>query len=127
MLFALPGCASLFSTGSYDVRFETSPPGAHVTVLDVRGSTIASRRSPFVLRGVGSGVGYFGGNRLTILCALDGFEPEVLKLDTRLDAWYFGNILFGGLGFVLVDPWTGAMYEFEREEVFVDLRPSVSF
>lgn len=37
-------------------------------------------------------------------------------MEFKIDGWYFGNILLGGLfGMLIVDPATGAMYKLETE------------
>lgn len=43
-----------------------------------------------------------------------------------MDGWYFGNILFGGLiGFLIVDPATGAMYTLKPDTLNVHLVSNV--
>ena len=44
-------------------------------------------------------------------------------LESEVDSWYFGNILFGGLiGMLIIDPATGAMWKLP-ENVSTDLSP----
>jgi hypothetical protein len=43
----------------------------------------------------------------------------------KLDGWYIGNIVFGGLiGMLIVDPATGAMWKIENEHISENLQPS---
>lgn len=42
----------------------------------------------------------------------EGYNTAALPLRTSVDGWYWGNFLFGGLiGFLIVDPVTGAMFK----------------
>jgi hypothetical protein len=39
-------------------------------------------------------------------------------VDSRINGWYVGNIVFGGLiGWLIVDPLTGAMWALDAEHV----------
>jgi hypothetical protein len=39
-------------------------------------------------------------------------------VDSRINGWYVGNIVFGGLiGWLIVDPLTGAMWTLNTEHV----------
>ncbi len=41
-----------------------------------------------------------------------GYGDQVVVVRGKLDGWYFGNILFGGLiGMLIVDPITGKMWK----------------
>ena len=42
----------------------------------------------------------------------DGYDEKTVEIQSTIDGWYFGNILFGGLlGMLIVDPATGAMFK----------------
>ena len=59
-----------------------------------------------------SGAGYFNGEEYTFTFTSDCNSTRQQILDSELDGWYFGNILFGGLiGLFVVDPLTGAMFK----------------
>jgi hypothetical protein len=45
---------------------------------------------------------------LTISCSATGYKVTTAKLDTELDGWVFGNIIFGGIVGVVVDVARGA-------------------
>ena len=67
-------------------------------------------------------VGYFQKAEYIITVYAPGREPYQQRLNYRLDGWYFGNIIFGGLiGQLVVDPLTGAMFKPEEEFIFIDL------
>ena len=56
----------------------------------------------------------------------DGYGEFVYELTPSLNGWYIGNLLFGGLiGFLIVDPLTGAMYRFD-DYVYVSLPADIT-
>ncbi|MCR6720052.1 MAG: hypothetical protein NVV59_07060 [Chitinophagaceae bacterium] len=56
-----------------------------------------------------------------------GFEEQVIPINFKLNGWYFGNLLIGGvLGMLIVDPATGAMWKLETPPVNVTLHQSVA-
>ncbi len=53
----------------------------------------------------------------TLTFSKEGFEDKMVTIHSRFDGWYIGNILIGGLiGMLIVDPLSGAMYRFKRED-----------
>ena len=65
--------------------------------------------------------GFFQGARYTIEVSQDGYTTGRATLSADLDAWYIGNILFGGvLGLLIIDPATSAMWKLD-ERVAVNL------
>ncbi len=50
-----------------------------------------------------------------------------MPVNFKVDGWYWGNIVFGGLiGWLIVDPATGAMYKLETEFVNETLAKSTA-
>lgn len=49
---------------------------------------------------------------LTVACVADGYRITTETLDTKIDGWIFGNILFGGLIGVAVDAARGSGQKF---------------
>jgi hypothetical protein len=61
-----------------------------------------------------SGAGFFAKETYTVTLKLDGHDTRKVTVDCKLNGWYFGNLLLGGLvGFLIVDPATGAMYKLD--------------
>lgn len=112
--FLCSGCASIISDTSYPVNISSSPEGAPFVVRNENGVAVARGRTPDVVT-LEAGDGYFSGATYTIESG-----SERVTLDSNLDEWYWGNILFGGLiGMLIVDPATGAMWELPESVHFV--------
>lgn len=107
------GCASIVSDSDYLTTFNSAPAGAEVTITDENGTDVYRGTTPFSTT-LSASDGYFDAMDYTARFELACYEPTTVPLKTSLDAWYFGNILFGGLiGMLIVDPATGAMYEID--------------
>ena len=52
-----------------------------------------------------------------------GYSNHTVTVDTRLNGWYIGgNLIFGGLiGWLIVDPATGAMWTLNTREINLTL------
>lgn len=110
-LAILSGCASIVSDSQYPVSVITTPAGATFEVRNRAGNVIHSGTTPGSVT-LKSGAGYFKGETYTIAFRKEGFADQQTTLNSSLDGWYWGNIIFGGLiGMLAVDPATGAMYK----------------
>jgi len=54
--------------------------------------------------------------------------PRTVKVETSPNGWYIaGNIVFGGIiGWFIVDPFSGAMYNLSPESINADLGEKTS-
>lgn len=114
-LAMLSGCASIVSDSQYPVSVITTPAGATFEVRNRAGNVIHSGTTPGSVT-LKSGAGYFKGETYTIAFRKEGFADQQTTLNSSLDGWYWGNIVFGGLiGMLAVDPATGAMYKLPED------------
>jgi hypothetical protein len=105
----LAGCASIVSKSEYPVAVTSNPTGADFTVKRANGLPIASGVTPATIT-LAASDGYFKPAKYTVEFRRKGVVQSV-PLTAKIDGWYFGNILFGGLiGLLIVDPATGAMW-----------------
>ncbi|MEO1326496.1 MAG: hypothetical protein AAFV47_07515 [Pseudomonadota bacterium] len=117
----LSGCASIASLSEYEVAIASTPDAARFTVVDKAGAQVHSGVTPDTVT-LKSSSGYFRKEVYTITFKKDGFPERTFTMRSTLDGWYFGNFVFGGLlGFLVIDPYTGAMYRLpERVDVALD-------
>lgn len=107
LLVASSGCASIVSDSSYPVRIESTPPGERFVIRDKTGRQVAAGKTPDTIT-LKAGSGYFQSARYNV----EFNAGNTLEINADVDPWFFGNIVFGGLiGFCIVDPLTGAMWE----------------
>jgi hypothetical protein len=117
LAIAASSCATIVSRSSYNVRLASSPDDAKVQVVDRKGNEIFNGTTPtqVVLK---SGAGYFKKAIYIIRYTKAGFLQKEVTINSDVNGWYFGNLVFGGIiGFLIVDPITGAMYKLDRTEL----------
>ncbi len=108
-------CASIVSKSKYPITINSRPSDAKITITDKKGVTVFSGLTPAMLK-LDAGAGFFSKARYQVTFEKDGYVSRTVPVNFKLDGWYFGNILFGGLiGLLIVDPATGAMYKIDTE------------
>lgn len=110
-LVSLCGCASIVSESRTPVSINSSPTGASYQITNEDGALVHSGVTPGQVT-LKAGAGYFDGETYTVTFRKDGYAQNSAIINSRMNGWYWGNIVFGGLiGMLIVDPLTGAMYK----------------
>lgn len=124
---AVTGCASIVRGSSQEINISSSPDQATFEIRDNKGdSTPITGVTPGKVT-LKKGAGYFKGGSYTVKLTKPGYAPSTVNVDSSLSGWYIGgNLLVGGLiGYLAVDPATGAMWKLEPENLQVGLAPLV--
>jgi len=104
-------CASVVSRSEYDVTITSNPSNSYITITDRDGFDVFSGNTPAYVT-LPADAGYFVGAKYTVTFEKPGFQTETLLLQNKIDGWYFGNLLLGGIiGMLIIDPFTGAMWK----------------
>ena len=120
---SLASCASIVDGGPRDINISSSPNGASVRILDSDGMEVASGKTPLRIP-LDRGAGFFQGARYRVMLSMDGFDSKELYIKSTLNTgWYVvGNLLVGGwLGWLIVDPLTGAMWNLKPRSLTAEL------
>tara|TARA_B100001123_G_C14823115_1_gene833058 strand:+ start:31 stop:519 length:489 start_codon:yes stop_codon:yes gene_type:complete len=125
---ALSGCATIMGEKEQTVKISSTPDKAEFTITDEKNTEIESGNTPKTVtldKGDGS---YFGGKTYNVEFKMAGYESKTVTIHSKANGWYIGgNIIFGGLiGWLIVDPFTGAMYNLTPDEVDADLEKTTS-
>ncbi len=119
------GCASIVSKSQWPVTINSSPGGATVTVKNKRGMEMQKGSTPMTVV-LPSGAGFFSPASYQFSFEKEGYQTGSASLSAGLNGWYVGNLIFGWLiGFVIVDPATGAMWRLD-DVVYGNLPPDTS-
>ena len=111
----LSSCASIVSKSNYPITINSNPSKANIAITDKQGVEIYSGKTPATLK-LRAGSGFFGKAQYQVKFEKNGFDSKTVPVHFKLDGWYFGNILLGGVvGMLIVDPATGAMYKLDTE------------
>lgn len=119
------GCSTIVSKSDYSVAINSQPEGAEFLITNQKGENIHQGMTPEKVT-LKASSGYFKNETYHITLKKAGYAEHTYTLKSRIDGWYFGNILFGGLvGMLIIDPATGAMYNLP-DRVDVPLNEKVS-
>lgn len=120
MMFA--GCASIVCPSSYSLSVSSNVKNAKVTIYN-RDKEVEVVTSPSEVMLSPRG-GYFVPADYRFVFEKEGFKGDEVKLGADFNWWYVGNVVFGGLiGWLIVDPATGAMWKISETSVDGSLTP----
>lgn len=124
ILIAFSGCASIIKGGGPQaVNFKSEPTDAKLTVTDLRsGAVVSSIKTPNSVM-LEKGSGYFKYGKYRVALEKEGYDKKEINIEGDANAWYVaGNLVFGGLiGWLIVDPATGAMWNINPDSAFVSM------
>lgn len=111
ILFLSTGCATIFGHSSYNVTINSNPPKSEITIIDKKGIEVFKGTTPATVK-LKSSTGYFSKGQYQVKYHLTGYQDKTITIDSKLNGWYFGNLLLGGvIGMLIIDPASGAMYK----------------
>ena len=122
-MFLCSGCASIICGSEKTINVTSSPIEAQFAISNAKGNVVAKGLTPTNVT-LKRGSGWFKAGDYTIKLSKVGYKDTVVPIAQGIEGgWYgLGNIVFGGLiGWVIVDPLTGAMYNIK--DVNVSLLP----
>lgn len=110
------GCASIFNGSDQTLTITSNPSEANFVLIDrenvVREKGVTPKTVTLPRKG-----GYFKGADFTIKLSKAGYLTHEAEMEMSVSAWYWGNIIFGGvIGMVIVDPLTGGMFTYDDED-----------
>ena len=112
-------CASIVSRSKWPLTVETNPKGAKIEIFDRYGISVYTGNTPASLY-LNSGAGYFKKQIYKITINIEGYNERIIQVESHLNGWWYigGNFLIGGLiGYLVVDPLTGAMYKLDTKYI----------
>ena len=124
-LLLITGCASIIEGTTQRVTVRSNPTGASATIIDLHsGLVVAGGTTPFSIN-LERGTGFFEGAKYEVVVEKEGFSKASLPIRASVNGWYiFGNFFFGGLiGWVAVDPASGAMWSLNPDNAQIELVP----
>ncbi len=113
LLWLATGCASIMDGKTQAVVFNSTPDGAevifNVTKLGVTPFTsILDRKEA---------------DKMIVVVRKDGYEDQTIQLTTKMNNWFWGNILAGGVIGSTTDFVSGNYSEYAPDKYFVTLVP----
>ena len=127
-ILPLVACATIMKGSNQKVAFQSSPTGAKVSVYDAAGMLVGNGTTPVTIP-LNKGASYFQAAKYRVDFEAPGHAKKEVWLTGSLDGgWYIaGNLLVGGIiGWLIVDPMSGAMWTLSPETVNATLDSGVS-
>lgn len=113
---AVASCATIVGGGSkQQLTFNSEPPDAIVTV---QGKVMG--KTPLT-------VTVDRAKNMAVTVEKEGYKRFTTQLSTRLNGWFWGNIVIGGLLGSTTDGVSGAIHEYSPDQYFVTLVPEKPF
>lgn len=104
-LSIITSCATIISGSRQVVEIKSEPTSARVYINEVEiGNTPIKENLK-------------RNQEYSLILKLDGYETYETKLEKKFNGWYIGNIVFGGLVGIIIDPITGAIHKLKPEEI----------
>lgn len=117
LMLTTTSCATLFTKKTQEVNFKGIP-----------GTTIVDKDKDKVVTEIGSngfGVGKFSKQlkKKNIVARKEGYAPKNYEMGTKIQGWFWGNLVFGGVVGMGIDAATGKMMKFSDKMIDVTLTP----
>lgn len=113
MMFA--SCATIVSGSKQTIKIDSTPSSA---VVLVDGKEIG--KTPLTTKLTRK-------ENHKVRIQLEGYQPYEVELTKKFNEWYIGNVVFGGLIGLVVDPITGAIYRLTPKEINTELQKGMAF
>ena len=114
-LLLTTSCATIISGSKQSVNFTSTPSEASVLI-----DGMEVGKTPFETK-------LERKHEHSVVIKLDGYQPYETKLTKQFNAWYLGNILFGGIIGLVIDPITGAIYNLTPKQINTQLAQGTAF
>ena len=126
LIAMLIGCATIMGKSSPEtLNIRSNPDKADIVITDEKGTRIFEGTTPTTVS-LEKKRGYFTGKKYNVKISKEACNAQTVTVDTKVNGWYLGgNLIFGGLiGWLIVDPATGAMWTLDTNELNVTLEQS---
>lgn len=115
----IAGCATIVGSPTHLMPIGSTPSEATVLITDEKGIEVSKGATPTSVTLRKSDGSYWGGKSYTVKISKDGYEDQIIPVKSSPNGWYIGgNLIFGGLiGWFIVDPLNGHMYNLSPENI----------
>jgi len=122
----LTGCATIMGQSAAEtLNVRSAPDQANIVITDESGIKVFEGKTPTSLP-LEKKRGFFRGKKYSVNIKKEGHAEQTVIVDTKVNGWYIGgNLVFGGLlGYLIIDPATGAMWTLDTNEINLTLAAS---
>jgi uncharacterized protein YceK len=119
------GCASIVSGPTKTIQINATP-GSNISIVNTTGNNVATGKSQMAVE-LPTGSGYFRAQGYQVKVSQPGYHTKTVDILPRFNPWYLGNMAFpfvGTIGFLAIDPVTGAFFTLSPSLIDVELEPT---
>ncbi|MDQ6962998.1 MAG: hypothetical protein Q9M28_10830 [Mariprofundaceae bacterium] len=116
----MSGCASLMGEKTQKLSINSTPAKAEISITDETGSVVFEGQTPTSTDLEKSDGSYFGGKTYVVTLKKTGYAPHSVTLNSKVNGWYVAGNLLNIVGWLVIDPMSGAMYTLDPTEVSVN-------
>lgn len=124
LLCLATSCASILHGPKQSINFTSAPAGA---TIFIDGKEFG--KTPQVIslnRDASNEVDGIPKKFFNVKIALDGYQPQELKLRRSMDDLFCGNIIFGGIIGMAIDASNGSMYKLSPSDVSAQMKETTA-
>lgn len=123
LTIVLGGCATIVGNPLHVMPIGSSPDGASIVITDEKGQEVFKGTTPTSVTLQKSNGSYWGGKNYNVTITKPGYKTQTIPVTSSPNGWYIaGNFIFGGLiGWFIVDPLNGQMYNLSPENITATL------
>lgn len=128
LVLVFVGCATIVGDKTHLMPINSTPSAATIQITDETGTIVFKGQTPTNVTLEKSTGKYWGKKSYTVTISRDGFKTQTISVTAKANGWYIGgNIIFGGLiGWFIVDPFNGAMYNLTPDKINTSLDQSLA-
>ena len=105
-------CSTVMNSTSQEIYLKSNPPNANITIDNKKFGT--SPQSVNIDRGANHVVRF----------ELEGYEIYETQVTRKISFWFWGNALNGFIPGMVIDMFSGSMYNLLPENIDVELTPA---
>ncbi|TWH77121.1 hypothetical protein LX59_00023 [Azomonas agilis] len=115
----ITACATIVGDKTQVIPISSTPSDASILITDEKGVEVFKGVTPTSVTLQKSDGSYWGKKSFILKVHKHGYETQIIPITASANGWYIGgNIIFGGLiGWFIVDPYNGAMYNLSPEQL----------
>ncbi|MEJ5351956.1 MAG: PEGA domain-containing protein [Melioribacteraceae bacterium] len=110
LVLVLESCATVINTTTQNIEIKTNPPNAKITIDGKKFGTTPQF------------VNLERGSNHVVKLELDGYDTYETQITRKISIWFWGNAFNGFLPGMIVDMFTGSMYNLLPESINVELQ-----
>jgi len=119
----LQGCARMAGKPTYSLPIISKPNDAAVTIRDEDGTEVFNGKTPVIVDLDKSNGSYWGGKSYLVTISSPDYKTQILPvLPIPNDYYLYGNLITMEIGWFLIDPFFGHMYDLSPETIDVRLQ-----